>query len=182
MNSGEGMKKAVFGGGCFWCTEAVFQDLRGVASVLPGYAGGTIPHPTYQQVCSGTTGHAEVVEISYDPNEVSFGELLGVFFSTHDPTTVDRQGNDVGSQYRSVVFFEDEEQRREAEEMIATLEREGVFGAPIVTKLEPLETFYEAEPYHRNYFRNNPDQPYCSVIIAPKVAKFRQKYTDRLRG
>ena len=182
MDSGEGMKTAVFGGGCFWCTEAVFQDLRGILSVMPGYAGGTVPNPTYQQVCTETTGHAEVVQLSYDPREVSFAELLGVFFSTHDPTTVDRQGNDVGSQYRSVIFYEDEEQRREAEQMIAQLERESVFGAPIVTQLEPLEAFYEAEGYHRNYFRNNPDQPYCSVIIAPKVAKFRQKYTDKLRG
>lgn len=182
MDSGEGTRTAVFGGGCFWCTEAVFQDLRGVRSVLPGYSGGAVPNPTYQQVCTETTGHAEVVEIRYDPQEISYSDLLAIFFSTHDPTTVDRQGNDVGNQYRSVIFYEDEEQRREAEEMIADLERQDIFGAPIVTQLEPLDVFYEAEPYHRNYFRNNPDQPYCSVIIAPKVAKFRQKYTDKLRG
>lgn len=182
MESREGLKTAVFGGGCFWCTEAVFQDLEGVRSVMPGYTGGTVPNPTYQQVCTGSTGHAEVVEVRYDPGKVDFEDLLGIFFATHDPTTVDRQGNDVGNQYRSAIFYQDEEQRRQAEEMIERLEREGTFGAPIVTQTEPLETFYEAEPYHRNYFRNNPDQPYCSVIIAPKVAKFRQKYSDKLRG
>ncbi|MEX2535324.1 MAG: peptide-methionine (S)-S-oxide reductase MsrA [Trueperaceae bacterium] len=182
MSNGEGMKTAVFGGGCFWCTEAVFQDLRGVRSVLPGYSGGTVPSPTYQQVCSETTGHAEVIEVQYEPKEVDYNDLLSVFFATHDPTTVDRQGNDVGSQYRSVIFYQDEEQRKEAEQAIEKLETEGTFGAPIVTQLEPLDVFYEAEGYHRNYFRNNPGQAYCSVIIAPKVAKFRQKNMDKLRG
>jgi peptide-methionine (S)-S-oxide reductase len=182
MSEGESVRTAVFGGGCFWCTEAVFQDLRGVRSVLPGYSGGTIANPSYQQVCTDTTGHAEVVAVTFDPREVSYRDLLGVFFATHDPTTLNRQGNDVGSQYRSVIFYEDDEQRREAEQAIAELELEGVYGAPIVTQLEPLGAFYEAEPYHRNYFRNNPEQPYCSVVIAPKVAKFRQRYLDRLRG
>jgi peptide-methionine (S)-S-oxide reductase len=182
MDNGGGTKTAVFGGGCFWCTEAVFQDLRGVRSVLPGYSGGRVANPTYQQVCTDTTGHAEVVEVRYDPNEVAYSDLLGVFFATHDPTSVNRQGNDVGSQYRSVIFHVDEEQRREAQRVIDELEREGVFGAPIVTQLEPLDEFYEAEAYHRNYFRNNPEQPYCSAVIAPKVNKFRQKYMERLRG
>jgi peptide-methionine (S)-S-oxide reductase len=182
MSEGEGVGMAVFGGGCFWCTEAVFQDLRGVRSVLPGYSGGTVANPTYQQVCTDTTGHAEVVEVTYDPREISYRDLLGVFFATHDPTTLDRQGNDVGSQYRSVVFYSDEEQRRQAEQAIAELEQEGVYGAPIVTQVEPLDVFYEAEAYHRNYFRNNPDQPYCSAVVAPKVAKFRKRYLERLRG
>lgn len=173
---------AVLAGGCFWCTEAVFQNVRGVQEVLPGYTGGKRPNPTYEQVCSGATGHAEAVEVRYDPNEISYRELLGIFFATHDPTTLNRQGNDVGSQYRSAVFYADEEQKRQAEQVIAQLEGEKVYDSPIVTKLEPLETFYEAEGYHRNYFRNNPNQPYCSVIIAPKVAKFRQKYAGHLRG
>lgn len=182
MSDGESTRRAVFGGGCFWCTEAVFQDLKGVRSVLPGYSGGAVPNPTYQQVCTETTGHAEVVEVRYDPQEISFRDLLGVFFATHDPTTVDRQGNDVGSQYRSVIFYSDEDQRREAEAMIEELERDGLYDAPIVTQVEPLDAFYEAEAYHRNYFRNNPQQPYCTVVIAPKVAKFRQKYLEKLRG
>jgi peptide-methionine (S)-S-oxide reductase len=181
MDNDQRTKIAVFGGGCFWCTEAVFQDLRGVRSVVPGYAGGHVPNPTYQQVCTDTTGHAEVALVRYDPAEVSYRDLLGVFFATHDPTSVNRQGNDVGSQYRSVIFHADEEQLREAREAIDELERERVFGAPIVTQLEPLDDFYEAEAYHRNYFRNNPDQPYCSAVIAPKVNKFRQKYMERLR-
>jgi peptide-methionine (S)-S-oxide reductase len=181
MDNDERTKIAVFGGGCFWCTEAVFQDLRGVRSVVPGYAGGHVPNPTYQQVCTDTTGHAEVIEVRYDPSEVSYRDLLGVFFATHDPTSVNRQGNDVGSQYRSVIFHADEEQRLAAREAIDELEGEGVFGAPIVTRLEPLDVFYEAEAYHRNYFRNNPGQPYCSAVIAPKVNKFRQKYMERLR-
>lgn len=182
MNSGDQASKAVFGGGCFWCTEAVFQDLRGVLSVMPGYSGGNVPNPTYQQVCTGETDHVEVIEVAFDPDQVSYEDLLGIFFATHDPTTVDRQGNDVGSQYRSVIFYLDEGQRRAAEEMIGELESQQVFGAPIVTKVEPLGEFYAAEPYHRNFFRNNPDQPYCSAVIAPKVAKFRQKYVERLRG
>jgi peptide-methionine (S)-S-oxide reductase len=182
MSEGDRTRTAVFGGGCFWCTEAVFQDLRGVRSVLPGYSGGTVANPTYQQVCTDTTGHAEVVEIRYDPEEISYRDLLGVFFATHDPTTIDRQGNDVGSQYRSVVFYADDEQRQEAERAIAELDAEGVYGAPVVTRLEPLDTFYQAEPYHRNFFRNNPQQPYCTAVIAPKVAKFRKRFLDRLRG
>lgn len=173
---------AVLAGGCFWCTEAVFQNVRGVQEVLPGYTGGKRPNPTYEQVCSGATGHAEAVEVRYDPDQISYRELLEIFFATHDPTTLNRQGNDVGSQYRSAVFYADDEQKRQAEQVIAQLEGEKVYDSPIVTKLEPLETFYQAEGYHRNYFRNNPNQPYCSVIIAPKVAKFRQKYADHLRG
>lgn len=181
MSDGDRTESAVFGGGCFWCTEAVFQDLRGVRSVEPGYAGGSLANPSYQQVCSGTTGHVEVVEVRFDPDEVDYEDLLAVFFATHDPTTVDRQGNDVGSQYRSVVFYRNDEQRREAERVVTELESEGVYGAPVVTKIEPLDTFYQAEAYHRNFFRNNPGQPYCTAVIAPKVAKFRQKYLDRLR-
>lgn len=182
MSDGDGSRTAIFAGGCFWCTEAVFQDLRGVRSVRPGYSGGTVPDPTYQQVCAETTGHAEAVEVRYDPAEISYRDLLGVFFATHDPTTVDRQGNDVGSQYRSVIFYADDDQRKEAEKAIAELEEEGVYSAPVVTQVQPLDAFYEAEPYHRNFFRNNPDQPYCNAIIAPKVAEFRKKYLNRLRG
>lgn len=182
MSDGENIRTAVLGGGCFWCTEAVFQDLQGVRSVVPGYSGGTVPNPTYQQVCTETTGHAEVIEVRFDPREISYRDLLGVFFATHDPTSLDRQGNDVGNQYRSVIFYVDDEQRREAEQAVAELEQAGVYDAPVVTSVEPLVTFYEAEAYHRNFFRNNPQQPYCTAVIAPKVARFRKSYLDRLRG
>ncbi len=173
---------ATFGGGCFWCVEAVMQPLRGVREVVSGYAGGRVPSPTYREVCSGRTGHAEVVQVTFDPAEVSFRDLLHVFFATHDPTTKDRQGADRGTQYRSVVLYHDDEQRQAAEEVITALDAEGVFDAPIVTEVAPLETFYPAEEHHQDYFRRNPAQPYCQAVIAPKVAKLRSRYLDRLKA
>src|SRR5690606_12880032 len=172
---------ATFGGGCFWCTEAVFTRVKGVTGVTSGYAGGHVPYPSYQQVCTGTTGHAEVVRVEYDPEQVSFRQLLAVLLGTHDPTTLNRQGHDVGTQYRSVVFYHDEEQRRAAEEAIREHERQGTFGDPIVTQLEPAGEFYEAEEYHRDYFLRNPAQAYCAAVIAPKVAKFRRSYAHLLK-
>lgn len=156
--------------------------LRGVRRVVSGYAGGRVPNPTYREVCSGLTGHAEVVQVTFDPAEISYRDLLGVFFATHDPTTLNRQGADVGTQYRSVVFYHDDEQRRAAEEVIAGLEAEGVFDDPIVTEVKPLDRFYVAEAHHQDYFRRNPAQPYCQAVIAPKVAKLRREYLDRLAG
>ncbi len=171
---------ATFGGGCFWCLEPMFDDLIGVHQVVPGYAGGDVPNPGYQAVCSGTTGHAEVVQIGYDPRLISFRQLLEVFFSVHDPTTLDRQGADVGTQYRSIILYHNEEQMRVAGEVIAELEREGLWSGSIVTQIEPLGAFYEAEEYHHRYFERNPDQGYCRAVIAPKVSKFRKRY-DSLR-
>ncbi len=173
---------ATFAGGCFWCTEAVFSDLRGVERVLPGYAGGTVANPSYEQVCTGTTGHAEALEIVFDPSVVSFRDLLRIFFTTHDPTTLNRQGNDVGTQYRSAVFYHDAAQKAAAEEVVRELAHEGVWSKKIVTEIVPFTAFYPAEEYHRNYFRRNPEKGYCQVVIAPKVAKFRHQYADRLRS
>ncbi|AHY47562.1 msrA: peptide-methionine (S)-S-oxide reductase [Rubrobacter radiotolerans] len=173
---------ATLGGGCFWCVEAVFDGLRGVESVVSGYSGGHVENPTYRQVCTGTTGHIEVVQVTYDPEEISFRDVLDVFFSTHDPTTWDRQGADVGPQYRSAVLYHDEEQKRIAEETIKDLDSQGIFTDPIVTVVEPFERFYPAEEYHQDYFKNNPAQPYCQVIIAPKVAKFRKENLQRLKA
>jgi len=173
---------ATLGGGCFWCLEAVYEQLRGVEEVVSGYSGGHVDHPTYREVCSGATGHAEVTQITFDPSVVTYREILQVFFTIHDPTTRDRQGADVGPQYRSVIFWHSEEQKRVAEEVIAELEAEAVWDAPIVTEISPLERFYAAEGYHQQYYRRNPDQAYCRVVIAPKVAKFRQKYLARLRA
>jgi peptide-methionine (S)-S-oxide reductase len=167
---------ATFGGGCFWCTEAVFKELRGVEKVESGYAGGTVPEPSYEAVCTGHTGHAEVIQVTYDPSVVSYRDLLEVFFATHDPTTLNRQGADVGTQYRSTVLYHDDAQRRTAEATIAELEREGAFEDPVVTKVEPLERFYPAERYHQDYYARNGRQPYCQIVIAPKLAKFRQKF------
>lgn len=175
-----GREVATFGGGCFWCTEAVFEGLRGVADVVSGYAGGDTPNPTYREVCYGRTGHAEVVQIAFDPSVISYRELVEIFFVTHDPTTLNRQGADVGTQYRSVIFYHDDEQRRTAEAVIAELEAQGIWDLPIVTQLEPLDTFYEAEPYHQDYFRKNPEQMYCQAVIVPKLAKMRQRYAERL--
>jgi len=172
---------ATLGGGCFWCLEAVYQQLEGVEKIVSGYAGGTVEHPTYEEVCSGTTGHAEVVQLTFDPAVVSFEEVLGVFFSIHDPTTLNRQGGDVGTQYRSAIFYHDEAQKRTAEAMIARLEQEGVWEDSVVTQLEPAGTFYEAEAYHQNYYRRNPYQSYCMAVVAPKVAKFRKHYLSRLK-
>ncbi len=176
-----GLETATLGGGCFWCIEPIFENLRGVVSVEPGYAGGHVANPTYQQVCSGRTGHAEVAQIVFDPREITYSDLLHIFFATHDPTTLNRQGADVGEQYRSVILPHDDEQRRIAEQVIQELTEQKLYDHPIVTKIEPYTVFYPAEDYHRNYFANHPEAPYCSVVIAPKVAKFRQKYADRLK-
>jgi peptide-methionine (S)-S-oxide reductase len=173
---------ATLAGGCFWCLEAVYDELRGVQSVESGYAGGTVENPTYRQVVTGTTGHAEVVRVTFDPEVVSFREILEVFFTIHDPTTLNRQGADVGPQYRSAIFYHDEEQRRVAEEVISDLETEGVWDDPIVTEVTPFDTFYMAEDYHQEYYRNNAYQPYCQVVISPKVAKFRKQYLERLKA
>jgi peptide-methionine (S)-S-oxide reductase len=172
---------ATLGGGCFWCLDAAFRELRGVSRVESGYTGGHVRQPTYEQVCSGHSGHVEVVQVEFDPAELSYRDLLRIFFTIHDPTTRDRQGNDVGPQYRSAIFVHSPEQRAVAEETIAELAREGVWDAPIVTELAPLETFYPAESYHQDYFRRNPAQGYCRVVVAPKVAKVRRQYADRLR-
>lgn len=171
---------ATFGGGCFWCTEAVFQQLRGVTSVTSGYSGGSVPNPTYEQVCGKRTGHAEVIQVTFDPRQIAYADLLEVFFHTHDPTTPDRQGNDVGPQYRSVIFYHDDAQRRTAEQVRQRLDRTGEFAAPIVTAIEPFTQFWPAESYHQNYFTANPRQPYCSIVIAPKVEKFRKAFGEKL--
>jgi peptide-methionine (S)-S-oxide reductase len=173
---------ATLGGGCFWCLEAVYEQLRGVEKVESGYSGGPVPNPTYRQVCTGTTGHAEVVQVTFDPEAVSFREILEVFFTIHDPTTLNRQGADVGPQYRSAILYHDEEQRRVAEEVISELEAEDIWGDPIVTEVTPFDAFYVAEDYHQGYYRNNEYQPYCQVVIAPKVAKFRKQYLEKLKA
>jgi peptide-methionine (S)-S-oxide reductase len=173
---------ATLGGGCFWCLEAVYQELRGVEKVESGYSGGDVPNPTYRQVCSETTGHAEVVQVTFDPDEVSYRDILEVYFTIHDPTTLNRQGADVGTQYRSVIFYHTEDQKRTAEEVISDLETEGIWNSPIVTEVVPFDEFYVAEDYHQNYFSNNGFQPYCQVIIAPKVAKFRKQHLERLKA
>lgn len=171
---------ATFGGGCFWCLDGAFRQLRGVEKVESGYAGGRRPNPTYEQVCAGVTGHAEVVRITFDPEVISYRDLLGVLFTIHDPTTPNRQGNDVGTQYRSAVFYHSPEQEREARAVISELEAEKVYDDPIVTEVAPLTQFYPAEDYHQDYFTKNPYQPYCQAIVAPKVAKVRKYYFDRL--
>jgi peptide-methionine (S)-S-oxide reductase len=173
---------ATLGGGCFWCLEPIFEELRGVGQVLPGYAGGQVANPTYEQVCGGHTGHAEVVQVEFDPSTISFADLLRVFLTVHDPTTPNRQGADVGTQYRSAIFYHSPEQKATAEQVIAELERERIWPHPIVTEVAPLKAFYPAEDYHVDYYANNPNQGYCRVVIDPKVAKFRQKFRDRLKG
>lgn len=172
---------ATLGAGCFWCVEAVFDDLKGVESVESGYSGGHTENPTYQQVCSETTGHAEVVNVTFNPDEISFKEILQVFFSVHDPTQLNRQGNDIGTSYRSAIFYHDDEQKRIAEETIKEVEAEAIYDKPIVTEVTPFDKFYIAENYHQEYFANNPNQPYCAAVVAPKVAKFRQKFVERLK-
>jgi len=171
---------ATLAGGCFWCLEAVFLQLKGVSKAQSGYAGGRRPNPTYEQVCTGVTGHAEVVRVTYDPAVISFGDLLDVFFTIHDPTTLNRQGGDQGTQYRSAVFFESADQEREARAKIAALEAEHVWDDPIVTEVAPLTEFYPAEQYHDNYFARNPQNPYCAAVIAPKVAKARKYFFEKL--
>lgn len=174
------MEKAVFGGGCFWCTEAIFKMLRGVHSVSPGYAGGTTRDPSYEVVSMGTTGHAEVIAIEYDPAQISFQDLLTVFFATHDSTTLNRQGNDVGTQYRSIVLTTSDAQKEEAEKFIAELNASSYAGAPVVTEVKPLTTFYPAEEYHKNYYARNADASYCQIIISPKLEKVQQKFAKLL--
>ena len=175
------LAQATFAGGCFWCTEAVYQQLKGVQSVTSGYIGGTVPNPTYEQVCGKRTGHAEAVQIEYDPAQVSYEQLLEVFFTTHDPTTKDRQGADVGPQYRSAVFYHDAEQKRIAEEVIRRLDAARVFPGKIVTEVTQASVFYPAEDYHQDYFAKNPFQPYCQAVAAPKVAKVRKVFKDLLK-
>ncbi len=172
---------ATLGGGCFWCTEAVFRELKGVVKVESGYSGGTVANPSYKQVCSGKTGHAEVVQITFDPTKISFKELLQIFFTVHDPTTLNRQGGDVGTQYRSVIFYHNNSQKAAAEQAIKESIAVEIWGGPIVTQLEPFKAFYKAEGYHQEYFENNPGQPYCQIVIAPKVRKFREHYQEKLK-
>jgi peptide-methionine (S)-S-oxide reductase len=175
-----GTAVATLAGGCFWCTEAVFDRLKGVRDVVSGYTGGTVPNPDYRLVCTGTTGHAEAVQITFDPAVITYKQLLEIFFTVHDPTTLNRQGADVGTQYRSAIFYHDEEQRVTADQVIKALTQDKLWDAPIVTEVVPFTAFYPAEDYHQEYFENNPGQPYCRVVIAPKVAKFREHYRDLL--
>jgi len=175
------METATFAGGCFWCLEAAFQQLHGVQSVTSGYAGGTVPNPSYEQVCTGNTGHAEVVQIVFDPSIISYNDLLHVFFTIHDPTTLNRQGDDVGTQYRSAVFYHSPEQQAEVKRVIAELTATKTWDDPIVTEIKPVPAFYPAEEYHRDYFSRNPTQAYCRAVVAPKVAKVRQKFLERLK-
>ncbi len=172
---------ATLGGGCFWCVEAVFQELEGVRLVVSGYSGGEKPNPTYQEVCSGVTGHAEVVQVHFDSNTIVFREILEAFFATHDPTALNRQGGDIGTQYRSAIFFGSTQQREIAEELIAELDSRQIFDSPIVTEVTELDTFYSAEDYHQDYFRQNPSQGYCQAVISPKMSKFRSMFVGRLK-
>jgi len=175
------IQKITFGNGCFWCTEAIFQTVKGVKKVTSGYMGGHVLNPTYKQICTGETGHAEVTELEYDADEISFDELLLIFFRTHNPTTLNRQGNDVGTQYRSAIFYNTDEQKQHAEAMIKKLTEEKVFDAPIVTEITPASTFYKAEDYHQNYFQENGGQPYCAYVIQPKLNKFAKEFTEKIK-
>ena len=181
LSKSENMEIATFGGGCFWCTEAIFKELKGVVSVTSGYSGGEVVNPSYKEVCTGKTGHAEAVQIEFDPSVVPFSKLLEVFFATHDPTTLNRQGNDVGTQYRSVIFYHNQKQKETAEAVIDRLNKEDVYGKPIVTTVEPWKNFFKAEDYHQDYFENNPNQGYCQYVIAPKVEKFQKIFKDLLK-
>jgi len=173
---------ATLGGGCFWCLEAVYRETEGVEKVVSGYMGGSKPNPTYKDVCSGATGHVEVVQLTFDPNAISFRDILEIFFAIHDPTTLNRQGNDVGTQYRSVIFHHSPEQKAAAEDTIRELTAEKVFDDPVVTAIEPAQEFYSAEAYHQEYFENHPYQPYCAFVVAPKVQKFRKKFAGRVKS
>ena len=177
----DNLETATLGAGCFWCVEAVFDDLQGVEDVVSGYSGGHTDNPTYEQVCSERTGHAEVVQIRFNPAELSFADLLRVFFTVHDPTQLNRQGGDIGTSYRSAVFYHSDEQKHVAEEVIAEITAEGIYDHPIVTEVTACDKFWPAENYHQEYFANNPNQPYCAAVVAPKVAKFRQKFVSRLK-
>ena len=178
---GKELETATLAAGCFWCVEAVFDDLKGVEDVVSGYSGGHTENPTYQEVCSETTGHAEVVQIRFDPEELSYEDLLRVYFTVHDPTQMNRQGNDVGTSYRSAIFYHSDEQRESAGKIIKEISDEGIYDNPIVTEVTPFDKFWPAENYHQEYFANNPNQPYCAAVVAPKVAKFRKKFADRLK-
>ena len=184
MNSTESsaLAKATFGTGCFWCTEALFETLDGVHDAVSGYEGGQKPNPTYNDVCTGTTGHAECVEVTYDPTKVTYTELLQAFFRSHDPTSLNRQGADVGTQYRSVIFYHNDEQKQQAEAIKAELNASGAYEKPVVTEISPATTFYEAEAYHQSYFERNPDQGYCAYVIAPKLDKFRKVFKEKLKS
>lgn len=172
---------ATLGGGCFWCVEPIFDELLGVVTATSGYSGGTIPNPSYEQICTGTTGHAEVVQIEFDPEQLSYRDLLQVFFSAHDPTQLNRQGNDIGTQYRSVIFYHSPQQHQVANEVIDELNAARLWPQPIVTEVSPFDVFYPAENYHQDYFLNNPNQPYCRLVVEPKVRQFRQQFADRLK-
>ncbi len=175
------VEKATFAGGCFWCLEAIFQDVEGVTQVVSGYSGGHVPSPSYEQVCTGTTGHAEAVQITYDPGQITYDELLEIFFQTHDPTTLNRQGNDHGTQYRSAIFYMNNDQKKKAEQMIARLNASESFEDPIVTEVAPLDNFYPAEGYHQDYYKLNPNQPYCRLVIHPKLNKFKKQFNPKLK-
>ena len=175
------MQTATFGGGCFWCTEAVFQLLDGVSQVTSGYMGGELKHPTYMEICNGDTGHAEVIQMEFDENIITFEELLLVFFKTHNPTTLNRQGNDIGSQYRSVIFYDNQDQKFQAEKMIDELSRQDIFDQPIITEIVPITDFYEAEDYHQNYFNQNQNKPYCAFVIQPKLNKFAEDFKNKIK-
>jgi peptide-methionine (S)-S-oxide reductase len=181
LTGAENLDTATFGTGCFWCTEAIFQQLKGVKKVSSGYAGGHVENPTYKEVCEGTTGHAECIEIVYDPRELTFDELLEVFWQSHDPTTLNRQGNDIGTQYRSVIFYHNQEQKEKSEKYKAELNKSGAFGDPIVTEISPASKFYVAEDYHQNYYNNNGSQPYCYFVIRPKMEKFQKVFKDKIK-
>jgi len=181
MGMAAGREVATFGGGCFWCMEAIFSELSGVEKVESGYAGGSVPNPSYEEVCTGRTGHAEVIQVTYDPAIVSYRDLLRIFFTVHDPTTLNRQGADVGTNYRSIIFYHNDEQRLQALEVTREITEAGIWDGPLVTQLEPFKGFYRAEQYHQEYFKNNPNQAYCRIVIAPKVQKFRQHYTQKLK-
>lgn len=178
----QNIEMATLAGGCFWCTEAIFLDLKGVKTVVSGYIGGKTPNPTYKEICTGTTGHAEAIQIAYDPKEISYGELLEIYFATHDPTTLNRQGNDVGTQYRSEIFYHSEKQKGIANDYIDLLVQEKIFNSPIVTKLSPAVTFYPAEDYHQNYYNQNKTQSYCHYVITPKIEKLKKYYKTKLKN
>ena len=180
-NPSGSVEVATLAGGCFWCLEAVFVELKGVIKVVSGYSGGTVDKPSYQQVCAGTTGHAKAVQVTFDPKEISFREILKAFFAVHDPTTLNRQGSDVGTQYRSAIFYHDQEQKAAAEQVIRELDAAGIRERPVVTEVVPLQSFYPAEEYHQDYYGHNAGQPYCRLVIAPKLAKFRKEHIDKLK-
>jgi len=180
MNQAVSLEVTTLAGGCFWCLEAVFREVDGVENVVSGYTGGTIANPTYEQVCTGKAGHAEAVQVSFDPSKISYREILEIFFSVHDPTTLNRQGADLGTQYRSAIFYHSEQQKAVAEELIAELNKAHLWNKPIVTQIVPLDTFYPAEDYHQRYFSRHPEQAYCQMVISPKISKFRQQWSKRL--